>query len=982
MNDIVKASGVTQTSRGLGAPTPLSGGTPSGSVLAERGLPVASSSYKFHFEMSQKMLMAASRRDRHLQAWAVIFDSSPVEFESLFKNEYARATGFNHKFTKIVPITYTLDKSIYQALPFPGRLPPSDMSQVEERAYESLKDYANLELPDSKDHKEMIDRQLGWAVQFLSSANLEGKDEQKILELIEKFHQAVRMTGRLDSQGLWEMSQAFSGNQILYIGLPFDKAKRSLDEYLLIITIRMGDVERRKKEYKLSIEGFEKSKGETAKVVEGYDIDLEQIAAARQTMDAFLTPSEMVDGRIWPTGELRKNQAAQNAAQENETRVTKKFLAYLKNEGLTESEFRKRISDFIEDFRRFSLLLVKTSLMRYQTMIEFEIKRQVQDSNYYFRMYLEWTASLDTGKGGYSEEDLRNARRYRMQEKYAILNLLGDEILGIADSVAKTTAHESKRDIFVRKTAIVIRKRANALSEVLASDGPLVNEKEKVLALIQVRDAALEHQKLIGTPFERIIVDDFAKRATRESLKQMIRALILTAISLFPLGRAATFIGRIAVGAAKFSIAAVDTYDVIEAINDREFDLLFKNAGIANNVSSGWWVVLAVVGAGFSAADVFKSFKGGAAEAAAEIARNAESEASLARLMKQARYAALDVRVKDALRAGRVAEKKLIDALRDLRYAANSKLFMNGLGSVEAAVAMVRALDSLFRLGIHSSGAFVIVVRRAIARRSLIDEEIAFVMRFYDENSPRLLNPGQADNLVRDVLENVFEPALRAPNYDEVLKLVGKPLNKNVLKGDYIVVNLPNGHTILRRKAGETENLQKLVVDDAGLVQIGRRVRVRGDTKKFLREQLDILTNDKNHKCSFLVDRKIVKGKDGKAYEKAVWHTNTITIKKGKPQVGRFVDTSRDTEHYIVHVGHQAPFSSGKDEAFMLQDAEQNLWSGAVVEGKRASAEAHFTAVDIDGIILSTDSALMYERLGRLKVKGGVKNLPKITPPN
>ena len=124
--------------------------------------------------------------------------------------------------------------------------------------------------------------------------------------------------------------------------------------------------------------------------------------------------------------------------------------------------------------------------------------------------------------------------------------------------------------------------------------------------------------------------------------------------------------------------------------------------------------------------------------------------------------------------------------------------------------------------------------------------------------------------------------------------------------------------------------------------------RIRKYNAKFMREQLKKIHKD--HELYFLID----------------------------PKTGTWKGRKHGMEVPAVQVGHGDTLSklpSGAPERIYIEDADFNQYSNWFGETKSKGAIFKKTGVDIGGVPVERRTALMWERLGKLK-KGTVENAP------
>jgi hypothetical protein len=986
VNDVVRTEdrSAGAASRGTPAQSSASAGTASSQALVARGTSKGKVVYDFTFPATQGMIEASSLKERHMFTWAELFNASKQEFEGELEKFMRQPdfVDFNKKLSRNMVVTYSINKQLYHRMKLPGSRKPSNIRGIERRAFESISKYENLALPDTKDYQRLVNRQLGWAVEVLTEHDLAKLSQIELEEVLWKFDHAVQLTAGLDDQGLWEMSQSIRAKSQLVEGVPFDLLNKSLDAYIAMATLISIDVHKRRAKFQQVEKTLEESTDSASKVLDGYGISRKRLAASRKMANAY---HDYMLFEIGGHSRHRPSEAqkmAEKAALAYKKHVDAEFYKFLSEVQLTEKEYEAIIKKFIDDFRNFALAMLRKSLIAYRTEIEFERHENQRNPGYLYQMYVRWSEATRKGQ--------TETAKLTLTKDYKIFRYMADDLIEMMDAIPPHHTRERKKWIFAQRIRVVINKRLAGIERVIGPNGVLEDDPQKVLREPKVIEAALLQRNLKGTPYETIIRNDAQRRAAVKALRGMLISVVLLAISLFPLGRAVTMAGRLLIGGVKGGIMVLDALDVADQLDDRKTQKALIEAGLKDpaDLTSGWWIVLSVVGAGFSAVDVLGALKGlkrSPSNVAAEIAEHAESDAKLAKLLALKKFDALDEKVKVALRARRNAAENLGKHFKRLRYLANRALFMNPMMDPRFSVTMLRMLASATNFGLKTADEFVLMVRRALGKRALSDDEVRRYREFFEETSEKLSKGSKVDDLLEEALDALFETTKKAKNHGDIEKFIGTKLKPKKPPPGYTVVNLPNGKVILRREAGKSDSMQRLSVDADGRILPGRKLRVRADYTSWLKKQKDhLIKNRETHPLKFLIGKRTIKGKDGVSKEVWDWNVTSITEKSGKKRIGRYgelqkKDVDAPGEAAVMHVGHQSPFSSGKKEAWMLQDADHNLVSGQVLESK--GSYGFFDAVEIDKIIIHRDSALMYERLGLLELKGGVAQLPTIPAP-
>jgi hypothetical protein len=105
------------------------------------------------------------------------------------------------------------------------------------------------------------------------------------------------------------------------------------------------------------------------------------------------------------------------------------------------------------------------------------------------------------------------------------------------------------------------------------------------------------------------------------------------------------------------------------------------------------------------------------------------------------------------------------------------------------------------------------------------------------------------------------------------------------------------------------------------------------------------------------------------------WRVTTRVTRSGRLQTGRF---HGGEEGPIVQAGHSGAFASGAREQFILEDANENILTGQVIESR--GAFSFKPAVIIEGVPVEITSALEWESDGLLP-RGTVARSPRVEPP-
>lgn len=250
-------------------------------------------------------------------------------------------------------------------------------------------------------------------------------------------------------------------------------------------------------------------------------------------------------------------------------------------------------------------------------------------------------------------------------------------------------------------------------------------------------------------------------------------------------------------------------------------------------------------------------------------------------------------------------------------------------------------------------------------------------------NAPPALPSGSAAAEARAagpaLLEAARGPIALLPEYAASRMAANWPVVQGIIGTPASVARSPAGYRIyqvganwrIARNSADDALFQRLTVDENGLIQLYTGQSARASTAGFMNDSLRRVS-DPSHPLHFLVRR--VSHPDGSAtYE---WHTMTRTTGSGNLQTGRYAGAEHDP---VVHAGHQSAFASGERQAYMLEDADFNIWSGSTIESR--GGYSYKAAVEIQGVRVDVKTALMYERLGLLNIEGGVRGLPVIDAP-
>lgn len=209
-----------------------------------------------------------------------------------------------------------------------------------------------------------------------------------------------------------------------------------------------------------------------------------------------------------------------------------------------------------------------------------------------------------------------------------------------------------------------------------------------------------------------------------------------------------------------------------------------------------------------------------------------------------------------------------------------------------------------------------------------------------------------------------------AANWPSVQGIIGTPASLAEAPAGYRIFQV-GANWRIARDAADDALFQRLTVDENGLIQLYTGRSARASTAGFMNDALRRVS-DPSHPLHFLVRR--VSNPDGSVTYQ--WHTMTRTTRSGNVQTGRYAGAEHDP---VVQAGHQSAFASGERQAYMLEDADYNIWSGSTVESR--GAYSYKAAVEIQGVRVDMGTALMYERLGLLNIEGGVRGLPVIDAP-